>query len=155
MFVKSLMQGMYARNPRGQAGRGDARNRCTTTRPPLARDAPAVISVAMSNDWPIPDGLGADGRKAAETIRDFFVDKGITYHGGGGAFYSPVQWSDRGEVHGTDSLLIITHDGGDHAGAFNLDYEQYALREQLQRRLRLDGLFVDACTCWYSAVYRI
>ncbi|MFV8051530.1 hypothetical protein [Mycobacterium sp. 48b] len=36
----------------------------------------------MSNDWPIPEDLSANGRKAAETIRDFFTEKNITNHGG-------------------------------------------------------------------------
>ncbi|KLO47624.1 hypothetical protein ABW05_30765 [Mycolicibacterium senegalense] len=110
---------------------------------------------AMSNDWPIPEDLSANGRKAAETIRDFFTEKNITNHGGGGKFYSPQQWLDRGELYGLGSLLIITHDGGDHAGAFNLDYEQYELHDQLQTRLRSLGVFVEGCTGWYSAIHPI
>ncbi|KLI09232.1 MULTISPECIES: hypothetical protein [Mycobacteriaceae] len=109
----------------------------------------------MSNDWPIPEDLSANGRKAAETIRDFFTEKNITNHGGGGKFYSPQQWLDRGELYGLGSLLIITHDGGDHAGAFNLDYEQYELHDQLQTRLRSLGVFVEGCTGWYSAIHPI
>lgn len=106
----------------------------------------------MNADWPIPEGLCDAGRAAAEAIRDFLIEHDRNYHGGG-RFYSPAQWRDRGESYGLSSLLIITHDGGDHAGAFNLDYEQYELHDQLQNRLREAGLFVEACTCWYSAVY--
>lgn len=109
----------------------------------------------MSNDWPIPADLSDDGRKVAETILAFLTEKDLTYHGGGGKFYSPQQWRDRGEDYGTDSLLVITHDGGDHAGAFNIDYEQYQLIEQLRDRLVPLGVFSEQCTSWYSAVYPI
>ena len=107
----------------------------------------------MSNDWPIPDDLSLEGRKAAEVIRDFFNKKDIAQHGGGGKFYSPQQWQDRDELYGLNSVLIITHDGGDHAGAFNLDYEQYELHDNLQEELRPLGMFLEACTSWYSAVH--
>lgn len=114
-----------------------------------------AVDSEVENQWPVPEELSSDGRTAADVIRGFLVEKQLTNHGGGGKFYTPQQWSDRGEQYGTQSLLVITHDGGDHAGAFNLDYEQYELHEQLQDRLRQHGLFVEACTCWYSAVYGI
>jgi hypothetical protein len=114
-----------------------------------------AVESEVENQWPIPEGLSPAGHTAADVIREFLVEKQLTYHGGGGKFYSPQQWSDRGEEYGTQSLLVITHDGGDHAGAFNLDYEQYELHEQLQDRLRKHGLFMEGCTCWYTAVYRI
>ena len=109
----------------------------------------------MSNEWPIPDNLSADGRRAAEAIHAFLVERGLSNHGGGGRFYSPQQWRDRGEQYGTESLLVITHDGGDHACAFNLDYGGYAVHEALQNRLRELGMFVEAATSWYSSVYSI
>lgn len=112
------------------------------------------MSTSIDDMWPIPDGLCADGQTAAQTIRDFLASKDITYHGGGGKFYTPQQWADRGESYGTSSLLVITHDGGDHAMAFNLDYGQYKLNDELQAALRAQGMFVEGCTNWYSAVYR-
>ncbi|MEB3023005.1 MULTISPECIES: hypothetical protein [Mycolicibacter] len=110
----------------------------------------------MNEDlWPIPDDLSADGKEVAETIRQFLSDKELQYHGGGGRFYSPAQWHDRGEEYGTNSLLVITHDGGDHAPAFNLDYGHHTLHEELQKLLTdKHGVFIEACTSWYSAVYR-
>jgi hypothetical protein len=107
----------------------------------------------MSRQWPIPEGLCDAGRVAAEAIRDFLVARDLDFHGGGGRFYSPAQWRERGELYGTDSLLIVTHDGGNHAAVFNLDYGQYGLHEQLRVDLEDQGLFVEACTVWYSAVY--
>lgn len=105
--------------------------------------------------WAIPADISADGRRAAEAIRDFLVEKGLDYHGGGGAFYSPQQWRDRREQYGLNSLLIITHDGGDHAHAFNYDYEGYELIEELRQRLALVGMYAEQCTSWYSSVHRV
>lgn len=108
----------------------------------------------MTNEsWPIPEDLDPLGRTAAETLRDFFAENGITGHGGGGKFYSPREWAARGERYGTESLLIVTHEGGNHAGAFNLDYQQYALFDAMVRRLDTIGVFCEACTSWYSAIY--
>lgn len=118
------------------------------------RSGRAPTIAAMSDEfWPIPDGLSTSGTEAAQIIRGFLKEHGLENHGGGGRFYTPQQWLDRGELHGTSSLLIITHDGGDHACAFNLDYGQYDLHEQLQERLRRAGVFAEACTAWYTAVH--
>lgn len=106
-----------------------------------------------SNSWPIPDGLTGLGRQAAETIVDFLNSHELTEHGGGGGFYTPQAWAARGEQWGGNSLLVVTHDGGDHAGAFNWDYEQDELREALGQALSSIGVFVEQCTSWYSAVY--
>lgn len=110
----------------------------------------------MSNDskWPIPDGLSPLGRRAAETILAFLSEHDATNHGGGGRFYTPAEWRDRGEAYGTDSLLIITHDGGAHAGAFNLDYEQYSFHEELRSRLGDIGVFAEQATSWYSTIHQ-
>lgn len=110
----------------------------------------------MSSDdatWPIPDGLSPLGVLAADVIRGFMESKGIQNHGGGGRFYSPAEWVDRGELYGRSSLLLVTHDGGDHAGAFNLDYEQYDLHDELIKSLESHGLWMEACTNWYTAIY--
>jgi hypothetical protein len=108
----------------------------------------------MSNDWPIPADLSPLGKKAAEVIHQFFVDNDLTNHGGGGRFYSPQEWKGRDESYGLDSLLVITHDGGAHAAAFNIDYECYDLMEELREKLAAIGVFSEKCTSWYSAVYK-
>lgn len=124
-------------------------------RAPARAASTATIACMDEDNWPIPDELSADGRKAAEIIRGFFAEKGLGYHGGGGRFYSPARWAARGEEYGTTSLLIITYDGGDHAPVFNFDYGQAGLHDELQKLLEQLGMFVEACTCWYSSVYYI
>jgi len=115
----------------------------------------AAMQTEAAQLWPIPDDLSEQGRQAANVILEFLAARDLTYHGGGGRFYSPQQWQDRGEANGLESLLVVTHDGGDHARAMNLDYEQYELHEALQKKLQEHGMFMEGCTCWYSAVYRI
>ncbi|NLE78110.1 MAG: hypothetical protein GX610_00735 [Rhodococcus sp.] len=108
----------------------------------------------MTYEWPIPTDLSKEGKEAAELLKQFFTEKGITDHGGGGRFYSPSEWKDRGEQWGTESLLIITHDGGDHASAFAYDYGNYSLIDELQTRLGHINVFAEQCTSWYTALYR-
>lgn len=106
-------------------------------------------------DWPIPSGLAPAGRTAAEAITRFLVDNAITSHYSGGRFYTPQEWADRGEQWGREALLIITHDGGDHAPAFNYDYEQDDLREGLRAALAAEGLYLEQFAQWCSGVYPI
>ena len=107
----------------------------------------------LITDWPIPAGLSKQGRDAAKAIVEFLADHGMTDHGGGGKFYTPAEWRERGEEYGTRSLLVITHDGGDHAAAFNWDYECYELIEQLREKLSPLGVYIEQGTSWFSAVY--
>jgi len=106
--------------------------------------------------WPIPDGeLSRKGREAAECIVEFLKSRDMTDHGGGGRFYGPEQWDERGESYGLGSLLIVTHDGGAHAPAFSYDYECYDLMQELDQELKKIGVYVEQCTGWYSAIYSI
>lgn len=114
-----------------------------------------TVSVETEQQWPIPAGLSPQGLTAATVIRDFLQEKGLTYHGGGGKFYTSEEWIDRGEQYGTNSVLVITHDGGDHAVALDWDYGAYAIREELTERLGKHGLYVEECTSWFSAVYPV
>lgn len=109
--------------------------------------------MSTTTKWEIPAGLSKAGREAAKVIRDYLVEAGLDDHGGGGRFYTPREWRDRGEAYGTNSLLIVTHDGGDHAAAFNWDYEAYSVMEELRRRLARIGVYGEQCTSWYSAIY--
>lgn len=108
----------------------------------------------MSSEWRIPDGLSPLGKKAAEATHQFFVDNDITFHGGGGCFYTPQEWAERGEEYGLDSVLVITHDGGSHAAAFNYDYDRSDLMENLREKLAGVGVYVEQCTSWYSAIHK-
>lgn len=106
--------------------------------------------------WTIPkDALSKKGVEAAQTILAFLEKENITDHGGGGKFYGPEEWEERGEQYGLGSLLIITHDGGEHAPAFNWDYECYDLMEDLRQELQKIGVYVEQCTSWFSAIYPI
>lgn len=107
----------------------------------------------MSDQWTIPTGLSPLGEKVARTVDRFFVDERITDHGGGGRFYSPQEWEDRGESYGKGSLLVITHDGGDHAAAFSAEYGNFALQEKLRNVLDPLDVFVEQATGWYSCIY--
>lgn len=107
-------------------------------------------------DWPIPEGISPRGLQAAQLLQKFFKENNIEYHGGGGKFYTPEEWAERGEQYGLKSVLVITHDGGEHAVAFDWDraaMERYATMEKLKEELEEIGLYVEACTCWYSAIY--
>ncbi len=75
--------------------------------------------------------------------------------GGCKAFYSPAQWIERGEKYGTKSTLVVVHDGGDLAPYCNYDYEKYDLIEKMDNSLKEIGYYLESCTCWYSAVYKI
>jgi len=74
--------------------------------------------------------------------------------GGGKSFYSPQEWKEREEKYGTESILIVTYDGGDLAPYFNLDYECYSQFESMTKSLDKVGLIAEPCTCWYSAIYK-
>ncbi len=112
----------------------------------------AQIFLAFSARTPLS---GNHSSGAAEAILAFLREKNLTDHGGGGKFYGPEEWEDRGEDFGTGALLIVIHDGGEHAPAFNWDYEDYNLVEELRRSLEKVGVYVEQCTSWYSAVYPI
>jgi len=75
--------------------------------------------------------------------------------GGSKAFYTPKQWEERGESYGHKSSLIVVHDGGDLAPYCNYDYECYGLIEKMDAALKEIGYYLESCTCWYSAVYKI
>jgi len=71
------------------------------------------------------------------------------------AFWTPDEWIARNEKFGTDSILILCHDGGDLAVMCNWDYGQYELFQKLEKRLKKHGYYCVQQTSWYSAVYRI
>lgn len=111
--------------------------------------------MSATADWAIPSELSAKGREAAAVIVAFLKDRDMGDPCGGGRFYTPEEWDERGEQYGRGSLLVITHDGGGHAPAFNWDYEAYDLIEDLRQALLKIGVYVEQCTSWYSAVYPV
>lgn len=75
--------------------------------------------------------------------------------GGCKAFYSPQEWIEKGEEYGARSTLILVHDGGDLAPYCNYDYECYGLIEKMNKALGEFGYYIENCTSWYSAVYKV
>jgi hypothetical protein len=69
--------------------------------------------------------------------------------------YTPLDWSIRGESYGTESELVVTHDGGCWAPFMSHDYQEYSLMEKLNKALEEHGYYVEQCTGWYSAIYEI
>jgi len=101
-----------------------------------------------------PEGLSADGNRAYDIIMAFLQSHDMTDPGGCKTFYSPSEWKDRGESYGLESELVVVHDGGEVAGICNLDYGNYGLHDEFQDTLNAAGFYMEACTCWYSAIYR-
>jgi hypothetical protein len=105
------------------------------------------------NGFSIPTGLTREGRRVAQEIV-----RTLAAHDALGSrervFYTPKEWAARGEDYGHGSLLIIVHEGGDHAPFFNLDACAYTCFDEMQRNVSALGVgYVEQCTGWYSAVY--
>ena len=113
-----------------------------------------MLDVTANTDLAMPAGLDAKGRLAHRIIAKFLRDEGLTYTGGCRAFYSPAEWSGRGEQYGTTSHLIVVYDGGDLRECMSLD-GSYKVYERLDQRLRAAGLYSEECTCWYTAIYSL
>lgn len=110
----------------------------------------------------VPETLKGLARQAAEKAVEFiranhkavFGQDKEPNTGGCKMFYTPEEWKERRELYGTESLVVVVHDGGDHAAYFNWDYECYKLIESLGEELAKIGCFAEQCTCWYSAIYK-
>ena len=81
--------------------------------------------------------------------------KAIPYTGGCNTYYTVDEWKRRKEEFGLNSELIICHDGGDFALLCNWSYCDYGAMDRFQDGLKKHGYYVEQCTCWYSAVYKI
>jgi hypothetical protein len=106
-------------------------------------------------DLACPEGLDELGQKVHAAIVTELIRKRMTYTGGCKAFYSPTEWRSRNEECGLTSILIIAHDGGAHAPAFNWDYGDYEAVEDMRKALEAIGCFVEQYTSWFSVVYKI
>jgi len=96
-----------------------------------------------------PPGLDEKGQLACRIIGAFAKRHQLADDA---YFYSPAQWTLRGEAFGTGSKLIIVYDGSEFASLYNTHYEAEALLEKLQRNLEKHGMFMEQCTVWYSVV---
>jgi len=107
-----------------------------------------MSGLELSKDWNIPEGLSLLGDVAAQIIRTQAVRQGLTNAGGCKVFYSPAEWAERGEQYGCESELVIVYDGSEarYLAEFN---------DTVGNVLAREGLFIECCTCWYAAVYKI
>jgi hypothetical protein len=101
------------------------------------------------------DDLALDTLDEARRVAELVLRVTGAKDGGGcRAFYTAGEWQSREEKYGLGSVLIVVHDGGDLAPWFNPSYGHPLLRDNLQQALRQHGYYAEACTCWYSAIYR-
>lgn len=92
--------------------------------------------------------------KLVEKIASEVLKEKEIFTGGCNPFYTPEEWRARGEEYGLNSELIICHDGGDYAYLCNTDHGFYELTDMFSQKLKEHGYFLEACTCWYSALYK-
>jgi hypothetical protein len=108
----------------------------------------------MTNtDLQQPNDLSTKGKQAHKAIVAFLEKHKLTYTGGCRAFYSPKEWTERGEEYGCDSELVIVHDGGNVGDAFSYDSENYGMIEEMNILLKPLGVYSEPCTRWYTAIY--
>ena len=105
----------------------------------------------------MPGGLTETGQRAHLIILEYLQQHGLTNTVGCRAFYSPTEWTGRGEKYGALAHLIVVYDGSDMRQAFSLDaaWPTYSLYEGMQDKLCAAGLYFEECTCWYCAVYSV
>ena len=99
------------------------------------------------------NNLSGESKKVADIVNSVMGED--AYGGGCKAYYTPDEWRERGESYGTESVLILVHDGSDLASYCNIDYGCVSRIEKLRIALEKNGYYVENCTGWYSAVYRI
>ena len=104
----------------------------------------------MKNDF-ATDHLKGDALKAAKVMLSLLPKDASG--GGCRAFYTPEEWKERGEDYGTESVLVVCHDGGDLAPYLNMDYCAYKKWEEMFKEFEGTEFYVEQCTSWYSAVY--
>jgi hypothetical protein len=108
----------------------------------------------LPKDLAMPEGLSEEGKRAWKAITDLLAREDATYTGGCKGFYSPKEWTERGEEYGQGSVLVVAHDGGEHAPYFSYDCLAYEAIERMRVALEAVGCWPEQCTTWYSAVYR-
>ena len=97
----------------------------------------------------IPSGLSPVGERAARAIVDVLLSDGVSTRDL--VFRQPQEWT--GE-YGHGSELVVIYEGCMAQPYFEYNYCQYPLIERMHFALADAGLFTEACTSYYSAVYR-
>ena len=96
-----------------------------------------------------------DGKRVAKIIQTFITKHCPEEPLEAGTFCDPADWRARGELYGLDSVLIVVHDGGALAPFCNHDYLNHKAMHRLAKRLAKAKFYIEQCTCWYSAVYKL
>ena len=107
---------------------------------------------AFDAEWST-DHLDGLARRAADALVALMADDATT--GGCRPFYTPDEWRARGESYGLTSVLVCCHDGGTLSHMLDLSQAGYDVQRAVRDALTPLGLFVEQCTGWYSAVYRL
>lgn len=104
-----------------------------------------------------PPGLSEAGERAWQTLVGFFKKNGLTYMGGGTAFYSPQEWAARKESVGdVAAILVVVYDGGEHRAAFEPEHrDDVRLSEQMTAALEKEGFYFERWYSWASGVYAL
>lgn len=100
----------------------------------------------------IPTGLTRKGRNAAHKILNVLRKHNMMDTGGCKLFRSPKEWSERGEKYGTESLLVVIHDGG-YPSEFFGEFGPTSFNEEMVEALKAVGCYPERCTGWYTAIY--
>ena len=107
-----------------------------------------------TDDFEIGKNIKGRGLTAARAVVKFLKAEQVALDGGGcRAFFSADEWAKRGERFGTKSVLVLVHDGGVLSTYCDLDSGAHHAQERFTAWLAEEGLYVEACTGWYSAIY--
>ena len=100
--------------------------------------------------------LDGKAKKIADGIVKWLTDRYGAAPDGGGCkvFYTPQEWKTRGESYGTESILVLVHDGGDLYPVCDYNCGNYKTMDEFRVFLEREfGVYTEQCTSWYSAVY--
>lgn len=89
----------------------------------------------------MPENLDDLGKRAYNAIKKHLRDFEDMSTGGCKAFYSPIEWAERGESYGRGSKLIIVYDGGDLRPYMNMDacYEGHCMMMGFYQEMGVSG----------------
>ena len=93
----------------------------------------------------------ADGEAAYKAIMSFLRKHKLLHTGGCKAFYASEKWGTMGGA-GWRSVLIVVHDGGDLAAAFNWAYES-PLYGKMVQHLDKAGFYPESLNSCSTAIY--
>lgn len=108
-----------------------------------------------------PSDLSAQGKLAHEVVLKFLRAHKLTRTDAAPVFYSPKEWTKRGEKYGHKGVLIVAYENADARYAFSLDAAAtirtkggtYSTTDALQTALAEHGMHAEECTSWYAAIY--